>query len=115
MNDDRFDLGPLMDGYQEREEREERVVQSVMAALAWRAAPRADFAGAIVALGAPAMAMAGVVALAALIALRSQAGAPARPPTVGTALGIPRAAERVILGTQPASAQELLAALGEGR
>jgi hypothetical protein len=112
MNDDRIDFGPLLDG--QLESREQRVVTRVMTAVSTRAVPRADLVSSIVAVGRPSLAVAATVALAALLIPRVRDAAPTRPPTVGTALGIPLAADRVIRSAEPASAQELLAALEEG-
>lgn len=109
MNEERIDFSAILG--EPGPEREERTVRSVMAVVAGRTSPRADLAGAIVALGRPAL----LVAVLLLLAIRL--GLPAAPalmvtPTVGTALGLPLAADQVIRGPQPATAQQLLLSLG---
>lgn len=90
---------------------EGRVIRSIMSAVGTRPVPRADLAGAIGVVGGPALAIAAL--LAVLVRVASPGGAPAREVqvTVGTALGISAQADRVIRGSQPATAQQLLAAL----
>lgn len=92
--------------------REERVVRSVLRALSSRATPSSDVWRAILVFGRPALAAAAAAAVIAGLAPRAAPHA-SRPPTVGAALGLPLAAERVIHRAEPASAHELLAALQE--
>jgi hypothetical protein len=111
VNDERFDFAPVIgrDGA-----REERVVRSVMRAVAARPAARRGLADAIVALGPGALAAA--VALSLLVRIAPDpSGASVRPPTIGAALGMPAAAERVIRSPEPASGWELLTAFQESR
>jgi hypothetical protein len=112
VNDERIDFSPLTRG--DDADREERAARHVMAAIAVRGAPRADLAGAIVAVGPAALAAAAIVALV----IRLGPGAaepPVRPPTVGAALGVPPAAERVIRSPEPATGWELLTAFQDDR
>lgn len=111
MTDERLDLAALFDA--RSAEREERVVRNIMNALATRARPRADVWSAILVVGRPALAAAAALALMAAMAPAPGPTTPHRPPTVGAALGLPLAVERVIHRAEPASAQELLAALQE--
>ena len=113
MNDERIDFSLL--ARDEADAREERVARRVMAAVAARAAPRADLAGAIVAIGPAALAAAAIVALVIRLGPAATAEQRGRPPTVGAALGMPPAAERVIRSPEPATGWELLTAFEDDR
>jgi hypothetical protein len=95
--------------------RAERVARHVMAAVTTRNAPRPDLAGAIVAVGPAALAAAALVALVIRLGPGSAAEQSVRPPTVGAALGVPPAAERVIRSPEPATGWELLTAFQDDR
>jgi hypothetical protein len=112
LNDERTDFGPLD---AQRSGREQRVVGRVMAEIATRAAPRSDLAGAIVRLGPTALAAAAALALVVRLGSGAQSAERLRPPTVGTALGMPPAAERVIRSPEPVNGWELLTAFQDDR
>jgi len=113
LMDERVEFERLIEGA--RDVREERVVRNVMRHAGARGVPRADLADSILSLAAPAVMAALAVSIAAWLVLRPGPATPARPATVGAALGLPRAAERAIHAEPPPSAQQLLAALQEER
>jgi hypothetical protein len=112
MMDERLDFDALIGNV--RTDREDRVVRAVMAAVTARPAPRADLRSAIRLLAAPALAVAAVIVVTVRIAPARGMTSSDRSVTVGTALGISAAADRAIRGSEPVSAQQLLAAL-EGK
>lgn len=109
MKDERIDFDALLGDA--RAGGADRFVDSVMAAVMTRPAPRADFAAAVRRVAGPALVIA-ALAVTLVRLVPSGAGPASRPaPTVGTALGIPAAADRAIRGSQPVTARQLLAAL----
>jgi hypothetical protein len=109
MNDERIELDIGL----RSEMREERVARGIMGAVGSRPRPRSDLSSAILTLWRPALAAAVLLVVVARLFPGDAAVRATRPSTVGAALGIPAAAERVIHRPRPATGQELLAAFTE--
>jgi hypothetical protein len=113
LNRGRIDFEPAAGRHDDG--REDRVVRNVLRALEARHAPRAGLADAILSLGPAAIAAAAALVLATRVVAGPGTAEQLPPPTVGTALGMPAAVERVIRSPDPASGWELLTAFQEER